>query len=63
MIIKNKKEFTRYIRKTYKNKLIAMILLAVGIISTSISDGDVTFLVFTMMIGLPLFFTRKNYIS
>ena len=62
MIIKNKKEFAKYIRKTYKNKLVAMILLAAGVLSMFLVS-DATFLVFTMIMGLPLFFSRKNYIS
>lgn len=57
MIIKNKKEFAKY-----KNKLVAIALIAIGLLVMFLV-GDATFLVFVMIIGIPLFFAKKNYIS
>lgn len=57
MIIKNKKEFAKY-----KNKLVAIALIAIGLLAMFLVR-DATFLVFAMIIGIPLFFAKKNYIS
>ena len=57
MIIKNKKEFAKY-----KNKLVAIALITIGLLVMFLV-GDATFLVFAMIIGIPLFFAKKNYIS
>ena len=57
MIIENKKEFAKY-----KNKLVAIALITIGLLVMFLV-GDATFLVFAMIIGIPLFFAKKNYIS
>lgn len=54
-------KFTRYIRRTAKNKIIAMLLIACGVLSR-IGTEDATVLVVTLIFAIPLFFARKNYI-
>ena len=47
--------------KTWKNKAIALVLIGIGILSALIS-GDGTFLAFALIIGIPLFFSKKSYV-
>jgi hypothetical protein len=44
-----------------KNKLMALALALMGCLSTLI-DGDVTALVLVLVVAVPLFFTRENYV-
>lgn len=55
------RKFVKYIRRTLRNKLCAIALIMVGIILRFISN-DITFLVFTLLIGMPMFFSNKNWI-
>lgn len=55
------KAIKKNIRRTYKNKLCALALIIIGIIITNI-DNDATSLVFTLLIGIPLFFSKQNHI-
>lgn len=48
-------------RRTYKNKIVAIALLTIGWLSTLI-DNDGTFLLLAVMFGVPLLFTNKNWI-
>lgn len=62
--MKNKtKTFAKNIRKTRKNKLTAIILLAVGALSMIATDGDATLMVWMIIIAIPLFLEKRNYIS
>lgn len=47
--------------KTRKNKLMAVLLVAVGAVPAVIY-GDAGVLVFCLMIAIPLFFAKENYI-
>ena len=62
----NKKIFTnkieRYFKRTYKNKLVALALIALGFMSISF-ERDATFLVVTLLIGTLLFFDKDNWID
>lgn len=49
------------LHETGKNKLCAILLVAMGIIAAEI-DGDATGLIFLSCMALPLFFTKKNFI-
>ena len=53
---KRKKNITR------KNKVCALALMLVGILSVLI-DRDATFLIIDCMIAIPLFFAKKNIIQ
>lgn len=51
--------FSGYIRRTWKNKVLATILLITGFASTF--DGDATWLVFTIFVWIGLFFSKYDY--
>ncbi len=48
--------------KTLKNKIMATALILLGYLSTKI-EGDGAFFIFTLLIGVPLFFEKKNWID
>lgn len=48
--------------KTLKNKIIATALILLGYLLTKI-EGDGTFFIFTLLIGISLFFEKKNWID
>lgn len=56
---KDARRFKRYIRRTWRNKMWAGIWLLTGILSV-LPDGDATWLVFTLIISIGLFFTRED---
>lgn len=58
--LRNKKELKRYFRRTKENKFISVNLIGLGILSAILSGGEATFLVFTLAIGLPLFFDDEQ---
>lgn len=51
-----------FTKETIKNKLYSILIISVGILSTFI-DGDYTFFGFSLFLGLPLFFTKTNWIT
>lgn len=55
------KKFVRHMFRTYKNKLYALALAGLGLISMLMSD-DGTFMVFMMCLSIPMFFSDKNWI-
>ena len=55
------KRFARYIYRTFKNKLCALALIILGVLTTNI-EGEGTVLLFLSMIALPLFFSDENWI-
>lgn len=57
-----KREFVKYIRRTAKNKMVALTLIAIGLIVRAMT-GEATVLVLTLMFGIPLFLARNNYIQ
>jgi hypothetical protein len=59
--MKNYNKFVSNIKETYKNKLIALFLLAAGILEV-IMVQDATFLVFIAMFAIPLFLAKKNWV-
>lgn len=57
----NMSRLKRYFRRTLKNKLWAMSLIGIGVISLIFSkDNDGTILVLTIILGLPIFFSNEN---
>ena len=48
-------------RELLKNKIYSLILIGIGALSVYI-EYDGTFFIFALMIGLPLFFSRENWI-
>ena len=49
--------------KLFKNKMVALALLACGWLVGQISDGDYTGFVLLAMFAIPLFFAKENYIQ
>lgn len=47
--------------KNLKNKVVALLLIFVGVFSVTYTR-DATILAITVLIGLPLFFAKNNYI-
>ena len=50
-----------YLKRTAKNKLVAVILETISILTLFI-DGDATAFVFISLIAVPLFLAKKEYI-
>ncbi len=50
------------IRRTYKNKLCALALIIIGIISMNLETDGGTIMAFMLIIGVPLFFSKQNHI-
>ncbi|MGI6124426.1 MAG: hypothetical protein ACOYIG_09645 [Acetivibrionales bacterium] len=48
-------------RELLKNKLYSLILIGIGALSVLI-EYDGTFFIFSLMLGLPLFFAKENWI-
>lgn len=48
--------------KTLKNKIMAVGFMLLGGLSSKI-DGDGTFFIITLMIGIPLFFEKENWVD
>jgi len=48
--------------KTLKNKIMAIVFIFTGWCSIKI-DGDGTVFIFTLILGLPLFFAKENWID
>lgn len=54
------KNFIKHLNKTWKNKLVALSLVTLGVISVPILDNDGTILVLTILMGIPLIFEKEN---
>ena len=48
-------KFRDYLARTYKNKIMAIGFILLGYISSVINEGDGTFFVLTILLGIPLF--------
>lgn len=55
------KAIKKNLRRTYKNKLCALALIIIGI-GPIYLENDATFMIFALLIGLPLFFAKQNHI-
>ena len=55
------RNFKRNLRKTKKNKIIALIILAIGLVCAML-DGNATFLIIAMVFAIGLFFAKRNWI-
>lgn len=50
-----------YLRETWKNKICALALIGIGVL-TAVLSGDATALVFLLMFAIPLFLSFENWI-
>ena len=55
------KKIAQNLKETGKNKLCALVLIAVGMVPILI-EGDATFMVFGGIIAIWLFFAKENWI-
>lgn len=49
-------------KELIKNKIFAVILMCIGTLVIPWCDGDATFFLFSLMMGIPLFFAKENWI-
>jgi hypothetical protein len=49
-------------RELIRNKIYSLILIGIGALSVLI-EYDGTFFIFSLIIGLPLFFAKENWIT
>lgn len=49
-------------KKLLKNKVYSMGLMLLGYLTVIVSGGDSTAFIFTLMMGLPIFFSDENCI-
>lgn len=49
-------------RNLIKNKIYTIIFILVGALTIPWCDNDATFFVFSLVIGIPLFFSKENWI-
>lgn len=54
------KKIKHNFRKTYKNKLLAIALMLLGVLSVGI-ENDGTFLLFVLIFAIPLFLAKDNW--
>ena len=52
----------KYMKITWKNKLVALGLAICGVIPM-LFEYDATVFVFFIMIGIPLFFSKENWVE
>ena len=53
----------KYLRRTWKNKAVALALVAVGYFSAIVDGTDGGGLVYMLFFAIPLFFARRNIID
>lgn len=56
------KRIKEYLKKTWKNKLVAIALVLLGYISTLV-DGDGTAFIFLLIVALPVFIVDADFIA
>lgn len=57
---KARKNFVKYMRRTWKNKLIAIAIVCTGMAGVLL-EQDATALVFMMFIAVPMFFSSRDW--
>lgn len=55
----NRRKFMKYIGRTYKNKLAALALVGTGVLAVNVLN-DGTFMLFALVIGIPMFLTTRD---
>lgn len=62
MNTKRHAKFMRYLKETFWNKVVAILLVLTGMLTLTVSH-DATALAFMLMIGIPLFFINVNCVN
>lgn len=57
----HKKKEARFV-KTWKNKLLSVVLMICGVLTTLI-EGDATVLLFISLLAIPMFFTKEIWVK
>ncbi len=57
------RKIKRYIKRTWKNKIAALLLLLCGIISADISGDGTALLILIIVLVVPLWFAKDNQIA
>lgn len=57
------RKIKRYIKRTWKNKIVALLALLCGIISAYISGDSTALLMVTIIWIIPLWFAKDNMIE
>lgn len=60
--MKRTRSFVDYILETILNKLWSIVIVLVGVLSV-IPENDITGLIFTLLIAIPLFFAKENWFN
>ena len=60
LLNKYTERFINYMQRTIKNKLYALLVFVVGLISVPVLDGEGTFLLLSILMGLVLFFAKDD---
>lgn len=60
LLNKYTERFINYMQRTIKNKLYALIVFIVGLISIPVLDGEGTFCLVTIFMALALFFAKDD---
>ena len=60
-LYENHKKEARFV-KTWKNKLLSVVLMICGVLTTLI-EGDATVLLFISLLAIPMFFTKEIWVK
>lgn len=55
--------FIRYMRRTWLNKLVAVAMGLLSLLSVIVSEGDATFFILMSLITVPMFFARESWLA
>lgn len=57
------KKFKKYIKETWKNKAVALLLLILGVISAIINNDSTAFVFILLLFVVPLCLEKRNRIE
>lgn len=60
MKLKYMTRIKNYFRRTIRNKIYSTLLIILGFMTAGVS-GDATFFVLTLILGVPLFLSKKDW--
>ena len=62
LLLKSRKVFVMFRFDLLINKLIAILLIAIGVVPVLL-DKDATFLVFALILAVPMFFSKRSWVE
>ena len=54
------KRFVRHMLNTWKQKLYAVAMIAIGVVCTMLTGGDATFLAVMTLFAVPMFLSKRT---